>query len=886
MSTSARSAVALLMLGLATAASAGGPIYTFDPFNRVPYAWVMESWPQKEVPIRTDLGTLGRLSNERALKMVRFAADQWSSVPTSSFRGAVVGDFSTIGLGDIDDSTIGSVIGAWNGGGIDVVYDNDGSILTNFFGLPPTGVLGITNLEYVASDTSEMAEAWMVLSGPGIHADDPTGIGFQGVVTHEMGHALNLAHSQANGAAENPNLLDPPQPPGCGAPWTGTVNAEQVETMYPFSDPSPGQSGEYMSTVDRIDDMAALSDIYPAWGYPGNQGTIRGEIRDASGELVTGVNVIARNVADPFNDFSSYITAQVSKGEAGPDGSFVFNNLTPGASYVLYVDALLNGAFSVPPIIVLPGPEEYFNGAMESGDGSTDSRCSWTTVMVAAGAPVTANITFNRTPGAPEFIQPSPRALGIPTDITADGSVVVGSVDGGSPNAGTGFRWDLNLGTYEDIGGTGQKATISDDGTRIAGNVLDTDGTIKAAIYENGNWTPLPPVPGAVPCADLGIPVYTSVQDISGDGNTVVGLSYGAAGCYSATTRGFKWTEAGGTVALPKLDTFDQPGRANALNFNGSVIVGWDQASSGVRRAVQWRNGTTSFIKSGTQNVGEALNVSRDGQYVVGVAGGATTGETWRYTPPTGVERLGLLPGQTGGAANGISDDHEVITGYSSSFQTGGITPAIWTSSLRFSDLNQLFASQGINTSGAFPLASTAVSGDGRTIAGQMISRYGYVPWVVKIPTVLVCHADQTQIVSFPQGMNAAILQGDTLGPCQSSAAPPTGLTSVRADKPLPGTTRFSWDAVADATGYDVTRGSLSALRSTGGNFSAAVDGCLENDLTANTHEDADMPEPGDGYWYLVRATSLGGAASFDSGAPSQVASRDAGIEASPYACP
>jgi hypothetical protein len=95
----------------------------------------------------------------------------------------------------------------------------------------------------------------------------------------------------------------------------------------------------------------------------------------------------------------------------------------------------------------------------------------------------------------------------------------------------------LERGSFEYLGGAVTKARISDDGTRIVGNVLDeTDGTIKAAIHENGNWTPLPPVPGAVPCGDLGVPFYTSVQDISGDGSTVVGLSYGAAGCYGGTT--------------------------------------------------------------------------------------------------------------------------------------------------------------------------------------------------------------------------------------------------------------------------------------------------------------------------------------------------------------
>jgi hypothetical protein len=96
----------------------------------------------------------------------------------------------------------------------------------------------------------------------------------------------------------------------------------------------------------------------------------------------------------------------------------------------------------------------------------------------------------------------------------------------------------------------------------------------------------------------------------------------------------------------------------------------------------------------------------------------------------------------------------------------------------------------------------------------------------------------------------------------------------------------LEWSAVAAATGYDLLRGSLAVLASNHGDFSAATTACLENDLAAISRDDADTPAAGDGFWYLVRAVNCGGAATFDSGAPSQVASRDAGIQASPMACP
>src|SRR5262249_31711313 len=153
------------------------------------------------------------LSNARANDMVTFATNQWSSVPTSTFRNANIGDFSLISMGDVDQYTIELITDQWNGGGSDVVYDNDGGIMKNFFGVSPTSVLGITDIESAAPDSPEITEAWMVLSGPGVRANDPDGVAFQGVVTHEMGHALNLAHTQSNGWSVYSGQA--PQPSSC-----------------------------------------------------------------------------------------------------------------------------------------------------------------------------------------------------------------------------------------------------------------------------------------------------------------------------------------------------------------------------------------------------------------------------------------------------------------------------------------------------------------------------------------------------------------------------------------------------------------------------------------------------------------------------------------------
>ena len=108
----------------------------------------------------------------------------------------------------------------------------------------------------------------------------------------------------------------------------------------------------------------------------------------------------------------------------------------------------------------------------------------------------------------------------------------------------------------------------------------------------------------------------------------------------------------------------------------------------------------------------------------------------------------------------------------------------------------------------------------------------------------------------------------------------------MTVEKPAAGIAHVSWNSVGAATGYDLVRGSLKVLSSSHGDFWPSTIDCLENDLTGTSRDDADTPAAGDGYWYLVRAANCGGSATFDSGAPSQVGSRDAGIQASPSSCP
>ncbi len=95
---------------------------------------------------------------------------------------------------------------------------------------------------------------------------------------------------------------------------------------------------------------------------------------------------------------------------------------------------------------------------------------------------------------------------------------------------------------------------------------------------------------------------------------------------------------------------------------------------------------------------------------------------------------------------------------------------------------------------------------------------------------------------------------------------------------------QIAWNYRVDADSYDVVRGVLSLLRSSGGNFSSATTACLANDVTSTSVTDGAVAAAGDGIWWLVRATNVLATGSYDDvsgGTP-----RDAEIGASGVACP
>jgi len=395
-------ALSILALGAGTqTARAGGPLVLFDPSTRTAYAY------PGTVNVYTDLGPNGILTNEESDALVAQAVSEWTNVPTSRFAATIAGEILVGGVPtDITLANVDSIVTytgpeRYNGGGIHVIYDSDGSITSGYFGAPP-GVAGIASPEFGSDVAPELQESWVVLNGSVIDPTDtsPPGASFAGVYTHEFGHAINLAHTQCNGGIIFFYLNgEDDAPAGCSS-LGGTPDPSQTETMYPYLDVTPGSTGEYQATVDLLDDTAALSDIYPAGGWPAGTGTISGTIfLPDSVTQVSGINVIARNLADPLGDCVSAISGDYTQGLLGPDGLYTLTGLTPGAQYVVYIDVLdANAGFSTPQAETI-FPEEYWNGASESGDIESDPACDYVAITAVAGGTATADIYLNSAVG-------------------------------------------------------------------------------------------------------------------------------------------------------------------------------------------------------------------------------------------------------------------------------------------------------------------------------------------------------------------------------------------------------------------------------------------------------------------------------------------------------
>jgi uncharacterized membrane protein len=195
----------------------------------------------------------------------------------------------------------------------------------------------------------------------------------------------------------------------------------------------------------------------------------------------------------------------------------------------------------------------------------------------------------------------------------------------------------------------------------------------------------------------LGFPAggtYSYALAVDSAGSTVVGFSNAGPGLSA-----FRWVHGAGFV---ELDTSAAPGRsfiATGVSGGGDVTAGYFDL------AVKWPSGSSPYVGLGnllgSTLGGAAFAISADAETIVGYGTSSIGSEPVRWTS-AGIERLGDLDGGGGeGEAHGVSPDGRYVVGVSTSDR--GMEAFRWLGGAGMAPLGDLpggrFDSRGLDVS-------------------------------------------------------------------------------------------------------------------------------------------------------------------------------------------
>jgi len=271
---------------------------------------------------------------------------------------------------------------------------------------------------------------------------------------------------------------------------------------------------------------------------------------------------------------------------------------------------------------------------------------------------------------------------------TPDGAYFVWTVDGGV----------VSIGGIAPGNGVGGQGKISDDGRFICGGTFNAAmGYHEMSRYDRdtGMWTGFGMIPGIGQQIDAEV---SSGWGVSGDGASVVGLGWTTEG--TADTHAMQWMDGVGVIDLGSA-TVGNSARANAVNFDGSVVAGWQDGAG--RQGSVWVNGVQELIfLPDLSPAQEASSISSDGVWVsgFGIGGFFDPGFAYRYNTVT--DTTELLPNLAVGAERsmagaGMTSDGSTIVG-----GTWGLGPAtfgrafIWREGVGTVDFSDFLDEKGI----------------------------------------------------------------------------------------------------------------------------------------------------------------------------------------------
>jgi uncharacterized membrane protein len=310
------------------------------------------------------------------------------------------------------------------------------------------------------------------------------------------------------------------------------------------------------------------------------------------------------------------------------------------------------------------------------------------------------------------------------TDISADGAVIVGLACDSHKT----WRWTRDSGRVL-LGQPSGKANeidwgtpdVSDDGRTISATIIQGESSSEtlALWNEDSGWV-TPRNPANFP--DAGATEQASLAwGLSGDGSTLVGQVRTA----DSSMRAAAWNGARGVYHL------GEPGvnsRANAVNADGSVIVGWSEnPETGIWQPTVWQD-RRPLVLAATKGFCEATAVTPGGTIIVGQAYDEAADQRvaalWLASDFGWIqETLGVLPGTLAGygqaKALALTEDGHTIVGFNS-FDPKRSTGFVWTLADGMVDVHDYLGDHGVVLPEGFHInAVTGISPDGRFITGH-----------------------------------------------------------------------------------------------------------------------------------------------------------------------
>ncbi len=809
----AKAGVALLLA--AGTAQAAGPLYLLDSSPPRPYAW---DTSKGAIPVWTDGGEAFTfdfdgvtpfITIERANQITQFAFDQWNNVKTATFEAKIAGTIeSKIGIADVTGANAAQLYEKQNGYGFWVLYDTDGAILEEYFGVPRDAVLGIAFPEW-ADDDGRITEATALLNGWFVDASDVNGELVAGVFTHEFGHAVNLSHAQVNGPMVYSSYTFRPFYPG----------VPQVRRAGALLEPLGRRGREPRGSSDRRDDVSVHR--HAVRGRP------RAEHRDASGrhrghlepvsdrELPCDDRLDLRRAAAQGRQHAvqrhQHHRAQrgqsarrcglgdVGRPDAGPDRTG-----RPVHDQQPHAGPGLRGLHRGDRRRRLPDPADAAGlagrvlGRGREQQPGTDRPCNKSTIRAEAGVTKTANITFNGYARGVEF---TPIVSAYLTDLAKNGRSAAGQAET------TVFTWNKTQGfevlppeliaTNSSMTRNGQWVLVAHDAN---GNGI-AQATLRS---QNGALLSLGDLNGDT-CGGGSQSGFTSSYGWAVDdaGRTAVGTAYidrdKDGSCESPNASEivpFIWTAQKG---MRELNTSNLPMdelpwvRAHAVSGNGEVVLG----TSNFQYAFAWvKEGKAINLTERFGADANAYAVSFDGHRV---ALNITDPETftskgvalWDYA--RGLTPIGSLkwcidvpyvslfggdlcqemsPAEVEAAVGkppveiyDMSDDGSILIGRTGSFFTGFIG-ALWIEQVGWMTWDSFFRKQGVVEASRVQFSNPiSISGTGREVVGGTVG--AAFSWLANIDQVFVCERGNSVQTGYPNGLRAKIAAGAKFGRCE-----------------------------------------------------------------------------------------------------------------------